>query len=536
MSLVNLELLATVLVVIVIWIAPKRSQKQPVSFNTTNEEIVISSLLLAPESYPALDLIESQNFASFAAGGIWESAKKIALELGFKPIPEPIAELLGEIKNQMEKLATNKNNDTLEKELISLRLSLENKISSKKLADYKVALSNNENSVEVTWGENRLSSKLHLGQESKKVNYEFTFWLPLVENFSSSLVKAIEGNLEYLQYFERAVAESKKNNNNDMKLLKLESSLQKKFKNGVTLGNKYDQKVILELMDGAYNSSEDFEKKYLDKYLNYSGKLPSRHSPVYNLRNSMISFYETLILAGGEIINDFMDRTTYNGNSKIVATSNEAIPLAREFTPYSIYKKILVALISYLSTWGSYELIHKLEFSQSSKVFLALSLVFLTAFSILWALVDIDTMYLDMKSFYMGLSITWILLVIGIYLSKNLWHFIPGITMTILMVVIFELVNLLYKKLRGSDGMGLGDTMIILGTIGIPTAVSGAWQMGYRVTMLSFLLGVIGWVYNRVINNASKEEPFAFGPYLALGWMLAVISWYFTGGILPAGF
>ena len=101
MSLVNLELLATVLVVIVIWIAPKRSQKQPVSFNTTNEEIVISSLLLAPESYPALDLIESQNFASFAAGGIWESAKKIALELGFKPIPEPIAELLGEIKNQM---------------------------------------------------------------------------------------------------------------------------------------------------------------------------------------------------------------------------------------------------------------------------------------------------------------------------------------------------------------------------------------------------------------------------------------------------
>jgi leader peptidase (prepilin peptidase)/N-methyltransferase len=104
------------------------------------------------------------------------------------------------------------------------------------------------------------------------------------------------------------------------------------------------------------------------------------------------------------------------------------------------------------------------------------------------------------------------------------------------MVFIFEVINLIYKRLRGSDGMGMGDTMIILGTIGVPTAISGAWQMGYRITMLSFLLGIVGWLYNKVKNNATKEEPFAFGPYLAVGWMLAVVTWQLTNGVLPTGF
>jgi prepilin signal peptidase PulO-like enzyme (type II secretory pathway) len=231
-----------------------------------------------------------------------------------------------------------------------------------------------------------------------------------------------------------------------------------------------------------------------------------------------------------------MDRTQFNGNSEMVQTGVEARPIERKHTPYKISKKITVMLITFISTWANYGLVSNLNMPSSSKIILALALMLLTSFSILWALVDIDTMYLDMPTFYLGLSVTWILVAAGALSSGKFTHFLPGLTMTILMVFIFEVINLIYKRLRGSDGMGMGDTMIILGTIGVPTAISGAWQMGYRITMLSFLLGIVGWLYNKVKNNATKEEPFAFGPYLAVGWMLAVVTWQLTNGVLPTGF
>jgi prepilin signal peptidase PulO-like enzyme (type II secretory pathway) len=531
MQLLYLQILAALSSILVLNIAPKRSVKQPVSFKIKNENKIINSLILAPELLPALTLIKKENFASPTAGLIWEEAMSISNELGLNKIPEEIALLADSIKNDLEKKLENLDSITIEKVIAKYVKELAKENNPLLVKE----LSFNEGKVVLNWGSNNVIKMYH-HKPSNKIEYEFTDWLEKVGQFSKKLKSNLLGKENLNKYLESSLPLSEYNEKFGVRELVLPESTIQALASGKSIGNKFDTIVTNELINNSYDSLESFKDDFAERYLKISLSAPSKNSPMHSLAKSLIPYYESLVISGGEVINDYMDRTQFNGNSEMVQTGVEARPIERKHTPYKISKKIAVMLITFVSTWANYGLVSNLNMPSSSKIILAVALMLLTSFSILWALVDIDTMYLDMPSFYLGLSVTWVMVAAGALSSGKLTHFLPGLTMTILMVFIFEVINLIYKKLRGSDGMGMGDTMIILGTIGVPTAISGAWQMGYRITMLSFLLGIVGWLYNKVTNNATKEEPFAFGPYLAVGWMLAVVTWQLTSGVLPAGF
>jgi prepilin signal peptidase PulO-like enzyme (type II secretory pathway) len=531
MQLLYFQILAALISVFVLNIAPKRSTKQPVSYKIRNENKVINSLFVAPELLPALTLIEKENFASPTASAIWEEAMSISQELGLVKIPDEIALIADEIKNDFEKKIDNLDASTLEKIVSKYKTRITKEIDP----ILAVTISTGVNSVTLSLGSKNLI-KIYQHPLNGKIEYEFTDWLDKIELFDSKLENSIFKKVSIKNYIENSLPAIRSTDLQDARKLVFPDSTIEALDNGKSIGNKFDTMVTKELINKSFDSVASFKESYKERYIEISSAEPSKNSPMHSLGKSLIPYYESLVISGGEVINDHMDRTQFNGNSKIIHTGDESRPMERKHTPYKNSKKIAVMLITLVSNWACYELVSSLNMPGSSKVALALALLLLTSFSILWALVDIDTMYLDMPSFYLGLTVTWLLVVIGSLSSGKITHFIPGITMTLLMVFIFELINLIYKRLRGSDGMGAGDTMIILGTIGVPTAISGAWQMGYRITMLSFLLGIIGWLYNKVKNNATKEEPFAFGPYLAVGWMLAVVTWQLTNGVLPAGF
>ena len=51
-------------------------------------------------------------------------------------------------------------------------------------------------------------------------------------------------------------------------------------------------------------------------------------------------------------------------------------------------------------------------------------------------------------------------------------------------------------------------------------------MLGQWILILSLLLGVIGWLVKRLtIAGFTRESPYAFGPYLATGWMAGVLIW-----------
>ncbi len=76
----------------------------------------------------------------------------------------------------------------------------------------------------------------------------------------------------------------------------------------------------------------------------------------------------------------------------------------------------------------------------------------------------------------------------------------------------------LFKLIRGKEGMGYGDFKLL--------AAMGAWLGWQMLPLIILLSSVIGVIAGIVVNlRASKglSAPFAFGPYLAIAGMIAML-------------
>lgn len=75
----------------------------------------------------------------------------------------------------------------------------------------------------------------------------------------------------------------------------------------------------------------------------------------------------------------------------------------------------------------------------------------------------------------------------------------------------FTLIAFLYRRVRGRDGLGLGDAKLV--------AAGGAW-VGWQglptVALLAAIGGIVGfWFSGRLTLAGPGYEPIPFGPYLA---------------------
>jgi len=82
---------------------------------------------------------------------------------------------------------------------------------------------------------------------------------------------------------------------------------------------------------------------------------------------------------------------------------------------------------------------------------------------------------------------------------------------------VFALTGTLYRRLRGQDGLGLGDAKLL--------AAVGAW-LGWQalapVVLISSLLALATLAVHRLATGRphSAHEPFPFGPFLCCGFWL----------------
>jgi leader peptidase (prepilin peptidase)/N-methyltransferase len=69
----------------------------------------------------------------------------------------------------------------------------------------------------------------------------------------------------------------------------------------------------------------------------------------------------------------------------------------------------------------------------------------------------------------------------------------------------------LYKRVRGRDGLGLGDAKLLAGA-----GAWAGWQALPSVVLIGSLLA-LAWV---LVKRPDPAQPFPFGPFLALGFWL----------------
>lgn len=87
------------------------------------------------------------------------------------------------------------------------------------------------------------------------------------------------------------------------------------------------------------------------------------------------------------------------------------------------------------------------------------------------------------------------------------------------------LINAIFKLITKKDGMGLGDAKLL--------AVLGAWLGAWALPLVVFIGALLGVLIGAALGK--KRQAFAFGPYLAVGgvaallWGEALWRWYLNG-------
>lgn len=158
------------------------------------------------------------------------------------------------------------------------------------------------------------------------------------------------------------------------------------------------------------------------------------------------------------------------------------------------------------------------SFTGVAAVLAALAVLVLLVGSVVIALVDYDTMYIDMKAFVATCAGAWGLTLAADAAGGDLGRSLHGVAIVVGTAVMFETTVFVYKLVRGIVGQGFGDTLIILATAGVPPALVGDWMLGYYSVMAALVVAMIGWVVLRVRGKIERRTYFAFGPYLAAGW------------------
>lgn len=228
-----------------------------------------------------------------------------------------------------------------------------------------------------------------------------------------------------------------------------------------------------------------------------------------------------LIDEASKVVAASEDRHLYNGGSPIVAGGPGEASLVRALSKPSRARRVFASTVLASAGSLSVPLAVTASYEVPAQILAAASLLVLSVASLVWALVDYDTMYLDTGSFWPGLGASWALAAAAAFAEHDPRRLLPGAAIAIGGAVVFEVANFLYRLIRGRDGMGGGDTLILLATAGVPAALFGSWQLGYAAGISSLALGIVGWLVLALRGKMTRTTPYAFGPYLALGWIVA---------------
>ena len=103
--------------------------------------------------------------------------------------------------------------------------------------------------------------------------------------------------------------------------------------------------------------------------------------------------------------------------------------------------------------------------------------------------------------------------------------FVEHLIATVLALLALELLSALSERLVGKPALGLGDAKL--------AATGGAWLglLGIALAMgLAVLAGAVVGGAARITGRLGPQQPFPFGPFIALGiwlvWLMGPFWWW----------
>jgi prepilin signal peptidase PulO-like enzyme (type II secretory pathway) len=248
-----------------------------------------------------------------------------------------------------------------------------------------------------------------------------------------------------------------------------------------------------------------------------------RHADEYRLTKLKI------IDAGSKILMSTEDRKL-TGMSSILVANKESLAInddlvQRVIPKIDTKKYIVVSLL--LGIGGS------LSWVLAGGGLLGLSAILLVSGSMIIALIDIDTMYVDYPTLVITAMLCYVSAGAGLALAglgDLFFRFISTVAIVLTVTVVLDVVALLYKKIRKQVGLGGGDSAILLLTLSVPLLITGNPMVAILGLLAACVLALVGQI---VLHKATISNYFAFGPYLAAGWLVGwTICSYFNIGVV----
>lgn len=231
------------------------------------------------------------------------------------------------------------------------------------------------------------------------------------------------------------------------------------------------------------------------------------------------------------------ERRAFKGSATLTTKENstpgeDLYPIFRVYAPPSKKRQIFTSILGGIGGGVSVLLAYYTGFSVTPLAYILaiLAAVSLVITSAIVAWVDIDTLFIDIPVWAIGTAVSWVFTIAAAFALGEPSRLLAGIAGFLGVALVFEGTNWLYKKIRGHYGQGFGDTLIIVGTVGVPAGLTGSLTVAYACVMASLVCSVVGWFVNAARGNANKGTPFPFGPWLAAGWVVGVSLWMLAGG------
>ena len=229
------------------------------------------------------------------------------------------------------------------------------------------------------------------------------------------------------------------------------------------------------------------------------------------------------------------DRITYPGHSPIERGNDGEPALVRRYKAPKLSRYILSGLLG-AAAGGVIPLLSAELWPTGTSYWLAVAaLVTLSVGSIIWALVDQDTMLIDLETFFPLAALAWLLTLAADFVGGEPRRALSGFLLSLGIAVFFRILNAGYRSYKQAttgaavDGMGGGDSWLVIATAGVPAALAGQVNLWYLCAMAGMVAAIAVWLVRWPTPwRIRRNTPFAFGPYLALGWILG--SWAFVAG------
>lgn len=230
---------------------------------------------------------------------------------------------------------------------------------------------------------------------------------------------------------------------------------------------------------------------------------------------------ETFVAKGVKVIEDHHDRSSYVGALEIIRDGDQLVFSQRKAGPKRLLLGAIAALIS--ST-----VIYIMGFGFLSTC----ALIALVLYSIAATVTDHDTLLIDMPTFLLGTSSGALFVLAAVYTGEIPARFLilAGIAVAA-WVAVFALVNVYAVARKGTIGIGFGDSMMILATTGLPTAITGNPNVAVWTVLASMLTALAHRGVATLLKSHDKDRPFALIPYLAVGWLAGLTLVYTVGGV-----